>query len=100
MEVIPAIDLRGGRCVRLLQGDYDRETVFAEDPVAMALHWEELGAQRLHVVDLEGARTGRPAEAETVERIVKALSIPVQVGGGLRTLEHANRYLRAGADRL
>lgn len=100
MEVIPAIDLRQGRCVRLLQGDYERETIFSEDPVAMAVHWESLGAPRLHVVDLEGARTGVPAEIETVERIVAAVSIPVQVGGGLRTLEHANRYLRAGADRV
>ena len=100
MEVIPAIDLRGGRCVRLLQGNYAQETVFGEDPVAMALHWEELGAPRLHIVDLEGARSGIPAEVATVERIVDAVSIPVQVGGGLRILEHANRYLRAGAERV
>jgi len=100
VEVIPAIDLRAGRCVRLLQGDYDRETVFAEDPVAMAEHWEQLGAPRLHVVDLDGARTGIPAEMATVERIVATVSIPVQVAGGLRTLEHANHYLRAGAERI
>jgi phosphoribosylformimino-5-aminoimidazole carboxamide ribotide isomerase len=86
--------------VRLLQGDFSRETVFGEDPVAIALHWEELGATRLHVVDLEGARTGVPAEVETVQRIVAAVSIPVQVGGGLRSLDHANRYLRAGSDRV
>jgi len=100
VEIIPAIDLRAGRCVRLLQGDYDRETVFAEDPVAMAAHWEQLGATRLHVVDLEGARTGIPVEMATVERIVATVSIAVQVAGGLRTLEHANHYLRAGADRI
>jgi phosphoribosylformimino-5-aminoimidazole carboxamide ribotide isomerase len=100
VEVIPAVDLRGGRCVRLFQGDYDRETAFGDDPLAIALRWQELGAPRLHVVDLEGARTGVPCEVETIERMVAALSIPVQIGGGLRTLEHANRYLRAGADRV
>lgn len=100
MEVIPAIDLRAGRCVRLLQGDYAREIVFGDDPVAIARHWEELGAPRLHVVDLDGARTGVPHEVESIERIVAAVSIPVQVGGGLRTLEHASSYLRAGADRI
>jgi len=98
--VIPAIDLRGGRCVRLLQGDYARETVFGDDPVAMARRWEDEGASRLHVVDLEGARTGVPCEVESIERIVAAISIPVQIAGGLRTLEHANRYLRAGAERI
>jgi phosphoribosylformimino-5-aminoimidazole carboxamide ribotide isomerase len=100
MEIIPAIDLRGGRCVRLRQGDYAQETVFADDPVAVAERWESLGARRLHVVDLDGARTGIPAEMATVERIVAQVSIPVQVAGGLRTLEHANHYLRAGADRV
>jgi phosphoribosylformimino-5-aminoimidazole carboxamide ribotide isomerase len=100
VEIIPAIDLRGGRCVRLLQGDYARETVFGDDPVSMAQRWEDLGAPRLHVVDLDGARTGVPSEVETIERIVASVSIPIQVGGGLRTLEHANRYLRAGAERI
>lgn len=100
MEIIPAIDLRAGRCVRLLQGDYARETVFGDDPVAMARSWEEQGAPRLHVVDLDGARTGLPCEVQTIERIVASVSIPVQVAGGLRTLEHASHYLRAGADRV
>lgn len=100
MELIPAIDLRGGRCVRLMQGDYNRETVFSDDPVAVALQWEEQGAQRLQLVDLDGSRTGRPVEAETVERIIQAVSIPVQVGGGIRQLQQAHRYLQAGADRV
>jgi phosphoribosylformimino-5-aminoimidazole carboxamide ribotide isomerase len=100
VELIPAIDLRAGRCVRLQQGDYARETVFGDDPVAIAEQWEDLGAQRLHVVDLEGARTGVPHEVATIERIVAAVSIPVQIAGGLRTLEQANRYLRAGAERI
>jgi phosphoribosylformimino-5-aminoimidazole carboxamide ribotide isomerase len=100
VEVIPAIDLRGGRCVRLVQGDYSRELTFSDDPVAVACRWEEEGAPRLHVVDLEGARTGAPAESSTIERIVASVSIPVQVAGGIRSLEHANHYLRAGADRI
>lgn len=100
MELIPAIDLRGGRCVRLLQGDYSRELIFGDDPVAMARQWEDQGASRLHVVDLEGARLGIPCEVESIERIVAAVSIPVQIAGGLRNLEHANRYLRAGAERI
>jgi phosphoribosylformimino-5-aminoimidazole carboxamide ribotide isomerase len=100
MQVIPAIDLRGGRCVRLVQGDYNRETVFSDDPVAVALRWEQEGAERLQLIDLDGARTGAPTEAETIERIVRAVSIPVQVGGGMRLLQQAHRYLQAGADRV
>jgi phosphoribosylformimino-5-aminoimidazole carboxamide ribotide isomerase len=100
VEVIPAIDLRGGRCVRLLQGDYAREMVFSDDPVSIARQWEEQGATRLHVVDLDGARTGVPSELKTIERIVAEVSIPVQVAGGIRNLEIANGYLRAGADRI
>jgi phosphoribosylformimino-5-aminoimidazole carboxamide ribotide isomerase len=100
VEVVPAIDLRGGRCVRLLQGDYARELVFSDDPVAIAQRWEAEGATRLHVVDLEGARTGAPSEAATIERIVAEVSIPVQVAGGIRSLEVANSYLRSGADRI
>jgi len=100
MEVIPAIDIRGGRCVRLVQGDYDRETVFADDPAAAARRWRDAGAKRLHVVDLDGAREGRPVNVESVERIVAAVDVPVQLGGGLRTLEVVERYLGAGVDRV
>lgn len=100
MEVIPALDLRGGCCVRLLQGDFARETIFSDDPVRAALHWEELGAPRLHVVDLEGSRSGQPVEFETIERILAAVSVPVQVAGGIRRLQDAHRYLRAGAERI
>jgi phosphoribosylformimino-5-aminoimidazole carboxamide ribotide isomerase len=99
-EVIPAIDLRGGRCVRLFQGDYERETVYGEDPVAMALHWQEQGAGRLHVVDLEGARSGEQANAAAVMAIVKAVLVPVQLGGGVRDLETLERWLGAGVDRV
>jgi len=98
--VIPAIDLRGGRCVRLVQGDFVRETVYGADPVEMALRWQREGAGRLHVVDLDGARDGAPAQFETIRAIVKALDIPVQVGGGIRSAETAERYVAAGVDRF
>jgi phosphoribosylformimino-5-aminoimidazole carboxamide ribotide isomerase len=100
MEVIPAVDIRGGRCVRLYQGDYDRETVFSEDPVAMARHWERLGAPRLHVVDLDGARAGRPVNDRVIEELLTAIEIPVQVAGGIRQLDVIARYLEKGADRV
>jgi len=100
MEIIPAIDIRGGRCVRLYQGDYGRETVFADDPVEVALRWQDEGASRLHVVDLDGAREGRPVNAELVGRIVAVASVPVQVGGGLRDMPAIQRYLETGVDRV
>ena len=100
MEVIPAIDLRGGRCVRLHQGDFGRETVFSDDPVSMALQWQEQGGPRLHVVDLDGAATGEPAHLEVISAIVAALDIPVQVGGGIRSASVARAWLEAGVERV
>ena len=100
MEVIPAIDLRGGRCVRLYQGDYDRETVFDEDPVSVAVRWANLGAGRLHVVDLDGARDGAPANLEVVQKIVSSVSVPVQLGGGIRDLETVRSVLSLGVARV
>lgn len=100
MEVIPAIDIRGGRCVRLIQGDYDREIVFADDPAEAAKRWAEAGAERLHVVDLDGAREGRVVDRESVERIVGAVDVPVQLGGGLRRPKDVQRYLDAGVGRV
>ena len=100
MEIIPAIDIRGGRCVRLVQGDYDRETVFADDPADAARRWRDAGAKRLHVVDLDGAREGRAVNAASVERIVAAVGVPVQLGGGLRDLETIGGYLEAGVERV
>lgn len=100
MEIIPAIDLRGGKCVRLLQGDYSRETVFSDDPPAMAKHWESLGARRLHVVDLDGAREGKPRNLEVVRAICAAVSIPVQLGGGMRNTAIAQQALEVGVDRV
>ena len=99
MDVIPAIDIRGGRCVRLVQGDYERETVFADDPAEAARRWQDAGAKRLHVVDLDGAREGRPVNWEAVTRIVAAVDVSVQLGGGLRDLETVRRYLEAGVER-
>ena len=99
MEIIPVVDLRGGRCVRLVQGDYDREIVFSDDPVAMAQRWAEQGAQRIHVVDLDGARDGRPANEEAVRSIIEAVDVPVQVAGGIRDLDAIQGWLDAGADR-
>ena len=100
MEVIPAIDLKGGRCVRLRQGDFVQETVFSDDPLATARSWQEQGAGRLHLVDLDGAAGGEPAHLEVITAIVRSLTIPVQVGGGIRTVAAAEAWLAAGADRV
>jgi phosphoribosylformimino-5-aminoimidazole carboxamide ribotide isomerase len=100
MELWPAIDLRGGKCVRLLQGDYDRETVFGDDPVATAGSFVAAGARRLHVVDLDGAKEGLPTQAELVGRMVAAAAVPCQLGGGIRSLETVGSYLAAGLDRV
>jgi phosphoribosylformimino-5-aminoimidazole carboxamide ribotide isomerase len=100
MDVTPAIDLRGGRCVRLIQGDYDRELSFSDDPAAVARRWVEEGAQRLHVVDLDAAREGRPVNDAVVRAIIEAVDGPVQVAGGVRDLGAVERWLEAGADRV
>mgnify|MGYP006276320657 CR=1 FL=1 len=100
MQVIPAIDLLDGQCVRLHQGDYDQVTRFSDDPVAQALAWQDQGAERLHLVDLDGARSGLPVNDAVVSAIVQALSIPVQLGGGVRGLERAETLLATGLDRV
>jgi phosphoribosylformimino-5-aminoimidazole carboxamide ribotide isomerase len=100
MEVIPAIDLLDGQCVRLHQGDYDQVTRFNEDPLAQALAWLEQGAQRLHLVDLDGARTGEPVNDAVVKAITAALPIPVQLGGGVRSVERAEELLACGLERV
>jgi phosphoribosylformimino-5-aminoimidazole carboxamide ribotide isomerase len=99
-EVIPAIDLRGGYAVRLLQGDYMRETRYHDDPVALAQHWAQRGAPRLHVVDLDGARAGYPVQLELIRRVIGGVAIPVQAGGGVRSEEAVRALLDAGADRV
>ncbi len=100
MEIIPAIDIRGGRCVRLDQGDYDRETVFADDPVRTARRWQANGATRLHVVDLDGARDGAPRNEDVIRRLIASVDIAVEVGGGVRDVAVIGRYVEAGADRV
>jgi len=100
MEVIPAIDLKDGRCVRLFQGDFNQETVFSDDPLAMALSWQEQGAHRLHVVDLDGAIQGKPTHLDVISAIVRALDIPIQVGGGIRDIAAADAWLGVGVDRV
>ena len=100
MELWPAIDLRGGKCVRLLQGDYDRETVFGDDPVAMVRRFVAQGAKRLHIVDLDGAKAGQPVQADLIGRMVAAAGVPCQLGGGIRSLETAQAYAEAGVARL
>ncbi|MGV8075528.1 MAG: 1-(5-phosphoribosyl)-5-[(5-phosphoribosylamino)methylideneamino]imidazole-4-carboxamide isomerase [Syntrophobacteraceae bacterium] len=100
MIIFPAIDLKDGQCVRLMQGDPDRLTVYGKDPAAMARRWQDEGAQWLHVVDLDGAFSKEPKNRDAVESIVKAVSIPVQVGGGIRYIETINAYLELGVRRV
>jgi phosphoribosylformimino-5-aminoimidazole carboxamide ribotide isomerase len=100
MIIFPAIDLQRGRCVRLRQGRADESTVYGDDPVEMARHWQALGAQALHVVDLDGAFRGAPAHADIIARMAAALTIPVQMGGGLRTDDDVRRMIDAGLARV
>jgi phosphoribosylformimino-5-aminoimidazole carboxamide ribotide isomerase len=100
MQIIPAIDLLDGHCVRLHQGDYDQVTRFSDDPVAQALSWQQQGARRLHLVDLDGARSGQPINDAAVKEITAALEIPVQLGGGVRSAERAEELLTFGLDRV
>jgi phosphoribosylformimino-5-aminoimidazole carboxamide ribotide isomerase len=99
MQIIPAIDIKDGRCVRLYQGKYEEVTVFDHDPVAVARRWEQLGAQRIHVVDLDGAKAGRPVNAQIVFAIMRAVNVPVQLGGGLRDQGAVDAALSLGVDR-
>jgi len=98
MIIIPALDLKDGRCVRLSQGRMDQETVYSEDPVQMARHWESKGAERLHVVDLNGAVKGIPFHQSLIWDIVQSLHIPIEVGGGIRDLETIETYLSSGVE--
>ena len=100
MRIWPAIDLRGGNCVRLKQGDYERETVFSDDPAAVAVRWVELGGKCLHLVDLDGARDGQVVNVEAVRSIVRAVDVPCELGGGIRTEETIRELLDIGVGRL
>jgi len=100
IEIIPSIDLRGGNCVRLYQGDYDNETVFSEDPVEVALKWQSMGAPRLHIVDLDGAASGEPGNMDIINKLAVAMLIPTQVGGGIRHLGTIEQLLKTGIERV
>lgn len=98
--IYPAIDIRGGKCVRLVQGDYDRETVYNENPVEVARAWEAQGGKFIHVVDLDGAKAGHPVNDKLIGEIAGSVQVPVQVGGGLRTLDDVKRLLSLGVSRV
>ena len=100
IDIIPSIDLRDGKCVRLYQGDYKRETVFSDDPLDVALKWQSMGAPRIHLVDLDGAATGEILNLEIIKNIASAMLVPVQLGGGIRRLETVEELLKAGLERV
>lgn len=100
MQLYPAIDIKGGQCVRLLQGNYEKETVYSEDPVSIAQRWVREGASYLHLVDLDGAKTGVRSNQRVIKQIVEAVPIPVQVGGGMRSLEAIEAQLSLGVARV
>ena len=100
MDIWPAIDIRGGKCVRLRQGDYAQETVFGDSPKEMALYWAEQGAKRLHLVDLDGAREGKPINFQAVREIVEAVDFPCELGGGVRDERTICEYLDLGLERV
>lgn len=100
MILFPAIDIRGGKCVRLIQGDYDQEVIYNDSPTEMAKEWERQGADYIHVVDLDGAKTGNSLNKDAIRALVQAVSIPVQVGGGIRNMEIVDQHIEAGVRRV
>ena len=100
MEIIPAIDLLNGKCVRLNQGNYNEVTKFNSDPIKQAQIWESQGAKRLHLVDLDGAKTGEPINDLTIKEIRKSITIPIQLGGGIRSIDRAKELFNIGIDRI
>jgi phosphoribosylformimino-5-aminoimidazole carboxamide ribotide isomerase len=100
IDIIPSIDLRDGKCVRLYQGNYNRETVFSDDPLDVALKWQSMGAPRLHIVDLDGAASGEIFNLKIIKDIAGAMLIPVQLGGGIRRMETIEELLKAGIERV
>ena len=100
MIVLPAIDLRGGKCVRLVNGDFSKETVYSEQPEEMARKWQEQEAEYLHIVDLDGARSGNPQNIFVIKRIIEAVDIPIELGGGIRTMESIENMLDMGVERV
>ncbi|OGC21688.1 1-(5-phosphoribosyl)-5-[(5-phosphoribosylamino)methylideneamino]imidazole-4-carboxamide isomerase [candidate division WOR-1 bacterium RIFOXYB2_FULL_42_35] len=99
-EVIPAIDLLGGKCVRLTQGRYNASKIYSDDPIVMARKWLELGAKRLHIVDLDGAKTGTPANIDILKQIIKEFDLPIQAGGGIRNYDQIKELIEYGLDRV
>lgn len=100
MLVIPAIDIKGGKCVRLVQGRMDQETIYSDKPAEVAKKWQSMGAELLHIVDLDGAFAGEPKNIDAIEAIADAVSIPFQVGGGIRDIDGINLYLSVGASKV
>lgn len=100
IEIIPAIDIRGGRCVRLFQGDYAQETVYSNNPVAVALKWQSMGAPRLHIVDLDGAASGETVNLNIISQIAQSAVVPIQLGGGIRDAAVIGKLLKTGVDRV
>ena len=100
MDIIPAIDLLEGNCVRLNKGNYNKVTRFNPDPVAQSIKWQEEGAKRIHIVDLDGAKTGKPINDSLIRKIVSEITIPIQVGGGIRTVERAESLIGYGVDKV
>ncbi|MBC2185235.1 1-(5-phosphoribosyl)-5-[(5-phosphoribosylamino)methylideneamino]imidazole-4-carboxamide isomerase [Listeria sp. FSL L7-0253] len=100
MQIFPAIDLKNGQCVRLFQGDFSKQTVVNEDPIAQAKAFAADGATYLHIVDLDGALEGRPVNLEIIQKMKQAAKVPVQVGGGIRSMAQVNHYLESGIDRV
>ncbi|GIP30699.1 1-(5-phosphoribosyl)-5-[(5-phosphoribosylamino) methylideneamino] imidazole-4-carboxamide isomerase [Paenibacillus sp. J23TS9] len=98
--IYPAIDIRGGKCVRLIQGDYNQETVYNDSPLAAAKAWEDQGGSYIHLVDLDGAKAGHPVNDEVIGAIASGVNVPVQVGGGLRTVDDVKRLLSLGVNRV
>lgn len=99
MKLVPAIDMLNGECIRLFQGDYNKVTIYG-DPLEIALKWQAIGAPMLHLVDLDGAEVGNPRNLEVVKKLVEALSIPVEIGGGIRSMETIRSYLEMGVERV
>ncbi|MEK6546203.1 MAG: HisA/HisF-related TIM barrel protein, partial [Nitrospinota bacterium] len=100
MLIIPAIDIKGGRCVRLFQGRMEQETVYSDDPLSVAKKWENEGAEMLHLVDLDGAVAGIPKNKEVISSIIKSIKIPAEVGGGIRNIDSIKEYIFMGAKKV
>ena len=100
MKILPAIDIKNGKCVRLTQGDYNRVTEYGDDPVEVAKKWESQGADIIHIVDLDGAKSGQLINLEVIKKIVASVNIPIQIGGGIRTTDSVENYIKAGVMRV